>query len=417
MLTDLLRALLGIACLLGLCALLSENRKAINWRLVAGGMSLQLILALLFLVVPGGSQAFDALASFFVWITGFTRDGAGFVFGPLGDQEATGGLGFVFAFQVLPTIIFFSAVCSVLYYWGVLQAVVWAFAWVTGKFMKLSGAESLAAAASVFLGQTESPLMVKPYLAKMTRSEIFALMTSGMGTIAGGVLVAYILILGGEDPVQRRAFAKFLLCASFMAAPASLVVAKILVPESGTPDAALHVPRDREGANFLDALANGTSDGLKLALNVGAMLIAFIAFAALVNAGLSKLHPVLSLDSLFGWAFAPLAWLIGVDGPDVTKVGSLLGTKVVLNEFVAYSNLGKLKEAGGLSAKSVFLATFALCGFANFSSIGIQLGGTGSLAPNQRPTLAALGFKAVLGGTVTTLITATLAGALYSWIG
>jgi CNT family concentrative nucleoside transporter len=420
---DLLRALFGIACLIGLCALLSEKRKAINWRLVAGGMTLQLLLALLFLVVPGGSQAFSALASFFVWITGFSREGAMFVFGPLADPAAQRGLGFIFAFQVLPTIIFFSALCSLLYYWGVLQRVVWAFAWVTRRFMKLSGAESLAAAASVFLGQTESPLMVKPYVAKMTRSEIFALMTSGMGTIAGGVLVAYIMILGGTDPVQQQAFAKFLLCASFMAAPASLVVAKILVPETGTPDASLSVPRDRLGANFLDALANGTSDGLKLALNVGAMLIAFIAFAALVNAGLSMIHPTLTLDWLLGWIFSPFAWLIGVPGADIREIGSLLGSKVVFNEFVAYTQLGELKAAGladpavALDPKSIFLATFALCGFANFSSIGIQLGGTGSLAPNQRPTLAALGFKAVLGGTVTTLITATLAGALYPWVG
>ena len=415
MLTDLLRALLGIAVLIGGCALLSENRKAINWRLVAGGMSLQVILALLFLVVPGGSQVFGGLARFFVWITGFSREGAVFVFGPLADPAAENGLGFVFAFQVLPTIIFFSAICSVLYYWGILQKIVWAFAWLTQKFMKLSGAESLAAAASVFLGQTESPLMVKPYIERMTRSEIFALMTSGMGTIAGGVLVAYIMILGGTDPAQQQAFAKFLLCASFMAAPASLVVAKILIPETGAPDSDLHVPRDHLGANFLDALANGTTAGLKLALNVGAMLIAFIAFAALVNAGLTLVHPGLSLDKLLGWAFAPFAWLIGVNGGDITKVGSLLGTKVVFNEFVAYTKLGEMKAAG-LDPKSIYLATFALCGFANFSSIGIQLGGTGSLAPNQRPTLAALGFKAVLGGTVTTLITATLAGALYGWV-
>ena len=219
---DLSRAVLGLAILISLCAAFSENRRAIPWRLVAGGLTLQMLLALLFLVVPGGSQAFDALARFFVWITGFSKDGASFVFGPLADPASEEGLGFVFAFQVLPTIVFFSALCSLLYYWGVLQKVVWAFAWVTRKFMKLSGAESLAAAASIFLGQTESPLMVKPYIGRMTRSEIFALMTAGMGTIAGGVLVAYISILGGGDPVQKVAFAKFLLCASFMAAPASL---------------------------------------------------------------------------------------------------------------------------------------------------------------------------------------------------
>jgi CNT family concentrative nucleoside transporter len=417
MLPDLLRALLGLTLLLGVCFAFSANRRAIDWRLVAGGLTLQLLLALLFLVVPGGSQAFDALARFFVWITGFSKDGASFVFGPLADPASPQGLGFIFAFQVLPTIIFFSALCSLLYYWGVLQKIVRAFAWVTRKFMKLSGAESLAAAASIFLGQTESPLMVKPYIERMTRSEIFALMTAGMGTIAGGVLVAYISILGGNDEEQKIAFAKFLLCASFMAAPASLVVAKILVPETGKPESSLQVSKEKLGDNFLDALANGTSEGLKLALNIGAMLIAFIAFAALLNAGLSMVHPALSLDAIFGRVFSPLAWVIGVQGSDMTQVGSLLGTKVVFNEFLAYEKLGALKAAGELSPKSIYLATFALCGFANFSSIGIQLGGTGSLAPNQRPTLAALGFKAVLGGTLTTLMTATLAGALYSFVG
>jgi CNT family concentrative nucleoside transporter len=421
MLTDILRALLGIVALIGVAVLCSENRRMIDWRLVGGGLFLQVILALLFLVVPGADRVFESLATFFVWVTDFSKDGAKFVFGALADPEKlTGPLGageaFLFAFQVLPTIIFFSALCSMLYYCGVLQKVVWAFAWVTKRFMKLSGAESLAAAAEIFLGQTESPLMIKPYIDKMNRSEIFALMTGGMATIAGGVLLAYISILGGSDPVQRIAFAKFLLCASFMAAPASLVVAKLLVPQTEPIDDSLHVPKDKLGANFLDALANGTSEGLKLAANVGAMLIAFIAFAGLVNGLLSKVHPGLSLDVLFGHVFAPFAWLIGVDGEDVKKVGALIGTKVVLNEFVAYQQLGILKAAGALAPKSIYLATFALCGFANFASIGIQLGGTGSIAPGQRPTIAALGFKAVLGGTLATLMTATLAGALYRWV-
>ncbi len=422
MLIDFLRALLGLACLVGFCVLCSENRRAIDWRLVAGGLSLQAILAVLFLVVPGGSGVFGALAEGFVWVTDFSREGAGFVFGVLADKEAVDGVfgkdrGFLFAFQVLPTIIFFSALCSMLYYLGVLQKVVWVFAWVTKKFMKLSGAESLAAAAEIFLGQTESPLMIKPYIDRMTRSEIFALMTGGMATIAGGVLLAYISILGGDDKAQRIAFAKFLLCASFMAAPASLVVAKLLVPQTEPIDASLHVPKDKLGANFLDALANGTTEGLKLAINVGAMLIAFIAFAALVNGLLSMIHPNLSLNVLFGYLFAPAAWLIGVENADITKVGALLGTKVVFNEFVAYQQLGGLKAAAELSERSIYLATFALCGFANFASIGIQLGGTGSIAPGQRPTIAALGFKAVLGGSLATLMTATLAGAFYRWVG
>jgi CNT family concentrative nucleoside transporter len=357
-----------------------------------------------------------------VWVTDFSKEGAMFVFGALADPAAMGEtLGpkraFLFAFQVLPTIIFFSALCSMLYYCGILQKVVWAFAWVSKKFMKLSGAESLAAAAEIFLGQTESPLMIKPYIDRMNRSEIFALMTGGMATIAGGVLLAYISILGGTDEAQRVAYAKFLLCASFMAAPASLVVAKLLIPQTEPIDDSLHVPKDKLGANFLDALANGTSEGLKLAANVGAMLIAFIAFAALVNGLLSQIHPNLSLNIILGYLLSPVAWLIGVESADITKVGALIGTKVVFNEFVAYQQLGDLKAAGAMSAKSIYLSTFALCGFANFASIGIQLGGTGSIAPGQRPTIAALGFKAVLGGTMATLMTATLAGAFYAWVG
>ncbi len=418
---DIFRALIGLTGLLGLAFLLSENRRAVDWRLVGGGVGLQWLLGVLFLAVPGADRLFNGLARFFVWITDFSAEGARFVFGPLADfssvQGAFGvGQGFVFAFQVLPTIVFFSALCSMLYYCGILQRVVFAFAWVTRRFMRLSGAESLAAAAEVFLGQTESPLMIKPYLPSLTRSELFALMTGGMATIAGGVMLSYIAILGGADQAARESYAKFLLCASFMAAPASLAIAKILVPQTETVDESLHVPTGTIGANFLDALAVGTTEGLKLAANVGAMLIAFIAFASLMNAGLHAIHPAVTLDSLFGWAFAPLAWLIGVENADIRAVGQLLGKKVVFNEFVAYLDLGKLKEAGSLSPKSIYLATFALCGFANFASIGIQLGGTGAMAPNQRPTIAALGLKSVLGGLLATLMNAAVAGALWSFV-
>jgi CNT family concentrative nucleoside transporter len=418
---DIFRALIGLTGLLGLAFLLSENRRAVDWRLVGGGVGLQWLLGVLFLAVPGADRLFNGLAKFFVWITDFSAEGARFVFGPLADfssgQGAFGvGQGFVFAFQVLPTIVFFSALCSMLYYCGILQRVVFAFAWVTRRFMRLSGAESLAAAAEVFLGQTESPLMIKPYLPGLTRSELFALMTGGMATIAGGVMLSYIAILGGADQAARESYAKFLLCASFMAAPASLAIAKILVPQTETVDESLHVPTGTIGANFLDALAAGTTEGLKLAANVGAMLIAFIAFASLLNAGLHAIHPAVTLDSLFGWAFAPLAWLIGVENADIRAVGQLLGKKVVFNEFVAYLDLGKLKEAGSLSPKSIYLATFALCGFANFASIGIQLGGTGAMAPNQRPTIAALGLKSVLGGLLATLMNAAVAGALWSFV-
>jgi concentrative nucleoside transporter, CNT family len=351
---DLWRAGLGLAGLIGLAFLCSENRRAIDWRLVAGGVGLQVVLVLLFLVVPGADRVFDGWRSF---------SSGSRTFRPRGRRLSSGcwptlwrsrpalgkGRGFLFAFQVLPTIVFFSALCSLLYYLGVLQRVVFAFAWVTQRFMRLSGAEALAAAAEIFLGQTESPLMIKPYLPRLTRSELFALMTGGMATIAGGVLVSYIAILGGTDQAARESYAKFLLCASFMAAPASLVVAKILVPQTQPVDQSLVVPREKLGANALDALAAGTADGLKLAANVGAMLIAFIALAAMVNAGLAALHPAASLDSLLGWAFAPLAWLIGVEAGDIREVGRLLGKKVVFNEFVAYLDLGALKQAGALS--------------------------------------------------------------------
>jgi len=422
-LTDAIRGLLGMTGILVIAFAFSQNRRAIDWRIVAGGLSLQLLLAAVFLVVPGGAIIFGLLADFFVAVTGFTQQGTEFLFGkvlgnPAELEKRFGqGAGMVFALHVLPTIIFFSGLCSVLYYFGILQRVVWLFAWVTKRFMRLSGAESLAVAAEIFLGQTESPLMIKPYVARLTRSELFALMTGGMATIAGGVLVAYIQILGGTDPARQAAVARVLLCASFMAAPAALVVAKMLVPQTEAIDETLSVPRERLGANFLDALATGTSEGLKLAANVGAMLIAFIAFAALVNAGLAKINPSLTLDLLFGWAFAPVAWLIGIEQADIVAVGRLLGKKLVFNEFVAYLDLGTLKQQNNISEKSVYLATFALCGFANFASIGIQLGGTGNIAPEQRPRIAALGFRALLGGTLATLLTASLAGLFYRWAG
>jgi CNT family concentrative nucleoside transporter len=424
MLIDLLRALLGIAGLIGFGVLFSENRRAIDWRLVGGGLTLQVILALLFLVVPGANRVFDGLAGFFVWVTDFSKEGAMFVFGALADPAAMGEtLGpkraFLFAFQVLPTIIFFSALCSMLYYCGVLQKVVWAFAWVSKKFMKLSGAESLAAAAEIFLGQTESPLMIKPYIDRMNRSEIFALMTGGMATIAGGVLLAYISILGGTDEAQRVAYAKFLLCASFMAAPASLVVAKLLVPQTEPIDDSLHVPKDKLGANFLDALANGTSEGLKLAANVGAMLIAFIALIAMVNAGVGSFaglfgHGNLNLQTIFGYLFWPISWLMGIEPADCAKAGELLGTKTVLNEFVAYLNLSDIlrDHPDSITDRTKIIVTYALCGFANFSSIAIQIGGIAGLAPERRGDLARLGLKAMVGGSIATFVCAAIAGLL-----
>ena len=435
---NIARGLLGIVVLLALLWALSLDRRRVNWRLVAGGMVLQLLLAAAFFTTDFTARIMQPVAQLFVDITDFSNAGARMVFGNLVDLPAMEKLfgskfAFIFAFQVLPTIIFFSALTSVLYYLGVLQRIVYAFAWVMKRVMRLSGAESLAAAGEVFLGQTESALLVKPYIARMTRSEVATMMIGGMATIAGGVMAAYIGMLGGNDKAKQLEFAQYLLCASLMSAPAAIVAAKLLVPERDEIDENLKVPRDEVGANFFDSLALGTSQGLKLALNVGAMLIAFVAMAAMVNGMLGWIGahiPVgggaalndwvrdvtggifekLSLQSIFGAVLAPLAWIIGIDSQDMLRAGQLLGTKLALNEFVAYDALGAMKTAGQLGERSIFLLTFALCGFANLGSIGIQLGGIGGLAPTQRSTLAALGLRALFGGTVATLLTASVAG-------
>lgn len=434
MIEPLLRGLLGAAALIGLCACFSSDRRAIHWPLVAGGVALQVVLAGLVLLTPLGG-VIDAVSGLFVRLLAFTDAGSGFLFGSLLDASKYG-----FAFKVLPTIIFVSALTSALYYLGVLQWVVFGFAWLMKRVMRLSGAESLAAAANVFVGQTEAPLVVKPYVAKMTRSEIMSLMTGGMATIAGSVFGLYIVTLAGEDPAMRLEVARRLLTASIMNAPAALLVAKLLVPESRPVNEDLFVPREHHGSNLLDALANGTSEGVKLALNVAAMLLVFVALIAMVNAALGWCGGLgsvggapgvvdgwvgrlsggafagLSLEALAGFAFAPFAWLIGGEGGDLLRLGQLLGTKMVTNEFIAYTQLAELQAAGSLGNRSVFLATFALCGFANFSSIGIQLGGIGAMAPEQRPALAALGFKAMFGGTAASLLTASIAGVFYGAI-
>ena len=438
----ILRALLGVVCLLGLLYLCSTDRKAINWRLIGGGLLLQLILAITFFGAPGVTNTIlEPVAAFFVRITDFSMDGAQLVFGKLVDiptMERVLGpdSGFIFAFRVLPTIIFFSALTSALYYLGILQRIVFVFAWVMKRMMKLSGAESLAVAGEVFLGQTESALLVKPYLPKMTRSEIAAMMVGGMGTIAGGVMAAYIAKLGGTSDAERIKFGTWLLCASLMNAPACIVAAKMLVPESEPINEDLTVPREKTGANFFDALAAGTTEGLHLALNVGAMLVSFVAFAALMNwilGGLGSVIPVgggwalndwigvtsgnvfnsLSLQSIFGSLMTPIAWLMGVESADLLRAGQLLGTKLALNEYVAYDQLGSFKQDGLMSPRTIFLCTFALCGFANLGSIGIQLGGMAVLAPEKRPVLAGLGIRALVGGTLASILTATIAGVFY----
>lgn len=424
---SILRAILGMACLLGFAYLISSNRKKIDWRLVGTGVGLQLFLAILVLKVPGFSWVFEQISKVFVEILGFTESGVSFLFGGL----VGGSSGLIFALQVLPTIVFFSALMAILYYLGILQKVVYGFAWVMKKTMRLSGAESLAAAGNIFLGQTESPLLVRPYLEKMTRSEIMALMTGGMATIAGSVFAGYVLFLGGTDEVQRLLFAKHLLTASIISAPAALVAAKIMVPETEEVNQDLDVPKDKIGSNLLDAIANGTTDGLKLAVNVGVMLLVFIALIRMVNWGIADQfgewtnlnawvaestdgrYSQFNLQYIFGLLFAPIAWLLGVPSEDLMIVGQLLGEKTIINEFVAYTSMGEAKEVGLFANyKSVIISTYALCGFANFSSIGIQIGGIGALAPGQRKTLSELGIKSLIGGTIAAFMTAVLAGLI-----
>ncbi|BBM68567.1 NupC/NupG family nucleoside CNT transporter [Rhodothermus marinus] len=433
----LLRGILGLTVILGLAYLLSSDRRHINWRTVGGGLLLQIVLAIFILkgremgawFAPLGwpKEFFAWVSSFFVLVLNFTTEGARFVFGNLALSPGTDdSLGFFFAFQVLPTIIFFSSLMAVLYHLGVMQRIVQAVAWVVSRTLGTSGAESLSVSANIFVGQTEAPLVVRPYLEKMTRSELMAVMTGGMATIAGGVMAAYIQLLG--DPyaqarglaleAARLQFAEHLLGASVMAAPAALLLAKMLIPETGQPLTAgtVRVSIERTTRNVIDAAAAGASDGLKLALNVGAMLIAFIALIAMLNyflgwaGGLVGVE--LSMERLFGWTLAPVAWLIGVPWSDAAQFGALVGTKLVVNEFVAYLNLSTLIGQNALSDKAVVMATFALCGFANFSSIAIQIGGIGPLAPSRISELAELGLRAVLAGTLANMMTATIAGVL-----
>ncbi len=428
-----LRGLLGIGVLLGVAMACSANRRAINWRLVAGGMGLQFILGLAILRIHMVRRLFEFVSHFFVAILDFSDMGAAFLFGDLVTDTKT--FGFIFTFQVLPTIVFFSALTSLLYYFGILQRIVFAFAWLMSKVMNLSGAESVAAAANVFVGQTEAPLVIKPYIPHMSRSEIMSLMTGGMATIAGAVLVAYIGLLGGDDPALRTQYATHLLVASIMSAPAALVIAKIMIPETESVNREILIPKENMGSNMLDALAGGTTQGLQLALNVGAMLLVFIAMVAMVNAFFNMIGNIrigswsgfnahmtewtdgrfdaLSMQSIMGYLFSPIAWIIGVAREDILVFGALLGEKIVINEFVAFNSLMEAREAGALlHPRSVIIATFALCGFANFSSIGIQIGGISVLAPEKRSLLCTLGLRALIGGTIATLLTAALAGMM-----
>ncbi|BCX42550.1 NupC/NupG family nucleoside CNT transporter [Stenotrophomonas maltophilia] len=417
--------LFGLAVLIGITWLFSNNKRAVDWKLVATGITLQIAFAALVILVPGGRDVFDALGKGFVKILSFVNEGSGFIFGSLMDTK---NYGFIFAFQVLPTIIFFSALMGVMYHLNVMQAIVRVMAWSITKVMRVSGAETTSVCASVFIGQTEAPLTVRPYIARMTQSELLTMMIGGMAHIAGGVLAAYVGMLGGGDPAQQAFYAKHLLAASIMAAPATLVVAKLLIPETGTPltRGTVKMEVEKTSSNIIDAAAAGAGDGLKLALNIGAMLLAFIALIALLNAPLTWFGEVTglaaaigkptNLSTIFGYVLAPIAWVIGTPWADATTVGSLIGQKVVINEFVAYTELSQIVNGQipgvSLSAEGRLIATYALCGFANFSSIAIQIGGIGGLAPERRHDLAKFGLRAVLGGTIATFMTATIAGVL-----
>ncbi len=427
--TSLWRGVLGMASLLLIAYLFSNNRKAIHWKTVGIGLVLQLVIAVGVLKVPFIEKIFDFVGSIFVSVLEFTLAGSDFLFKGLVSDTST--FGYIFAFQVLPTIIFFSALTSVLYYFGVIQKVVRAFGWLLTKLLGISGAESLSVAGNIFLGQTEAPLLIKAYLEKMNKSEILLVMIGGMATVAGAVLAAYIGFLGGDDPVQRLVFAKHLLAASVMAAPGAIVISKILYPQTEEINTDVTVSSEKIGANILDAIANGTTEGLKLAVNVGAMLLVFVAFIAMLNGILGWVgdvttmnewmaantsYPELSLEAILGTIFAPLMWLIGVATEDMMMMGQLLGIKLAASEFVGYIQLADLKNTANAAhlsyEKSIIMATYMLCGFANFASIGIQIGGIGSLAPGQRTQLSKFGMRALLGGSIASLISATIAGMI-----
>jgi CNT family concentrative nucleoside transporter len=423
-----LRGLLGISFLILTTYLLSSNKKAINWKTASTGLLLQLILAVGVLKISWVKMIFESAGKVFVKILDFTMEGTKFLFGDLVSAENFGN---VFIFSILPTVIFFAALTSILFYLGIIQKIVRVMALLLSKLLGVSGPESLSVAGNIFLGQTESPLMIKAYLEKMSKSEILLVMIGGMATVAGGVLAAYIGFLGGDDPELKVYYAKHLLTASVMAAPGAIVISKILYPETEKIDSNVEVSQDKIGSNFLDAISIGTSEGLKLAANIAAMLLVFIAFIALINYILSgfgeltnlndwisdrTVYSELSLELILGYIFAPVMWLIGVAKEDVTLMGQLLGIKLAASEFIGYIQLSDLKDATNLIhlnyQKSIIIATYMLCGFANFASIGIQIGGIGALEPKQRKNLSKFGFKALIGGTLASLLSATIAGMI-----
>lgn len=427
---SVLRGVMGMCVLLMIAFLFSHNRRAIAWKTVGIGLAIQLFLAFGVLRVEWVRDIFEVAGSFFLLILDFTKAGSNFLFGNLMNRDH---IGYIFVFQILPTIIFFSALTSILFYYGIIQVFTRALAWGLSKSLKISGAESLSVTGNIFLGQTEAPLMIKSYLEKMTKSEILLVMVGGMATVAGGVLASYIDFLGGNDPAAKLEFAKHLLAASVMAAPGAVVISKILYPQEEAIPTMYEVSNEKLGSNVLDVISTGTSEGLKLAANVGAMLLVFVALIAMVNyflgwvGDITYLNPIIkdsgvlpyehfSLEMILGSIFSPIMWLIGVAKEDMMLVGQLLGIKLAASEFVGYTQLATLKNPDApihlMYQKSVIMSTYLLCGFANFASIGIQIGGIGSLAPNQRKTLSKFGLKAVLGGTLASLMSATIAGMI-----
>jgi CNT family concentrative nucleoside transporter len=422
------KGILGMLVLILMAYTLSNNRKNIPWKIVGLGLLLQIVIAIAVIKISWIKGLFEYVSGFFIKVLEYTQVGTQMLLGEFANSDE---YGFVFVFQALPIIIFFSALTSLFYYFGIIQKVVKGLAWSLRKLLGISGAESLAVAGNIFLGQTEAPLLIKEYLGKMTRSQMFLVMVGGMATVAGSVMGAYIGFLGGNDPVQRLEFAKSLLAASVMAAPGAVVIAKIIFPQMDKIPEFVSIPKDRLGNNFLTAISNGTSEGIKMAVNVGAMLLVFISLIALLNGVFSGIgestglniwiaqhtpYTQFSIEFMLGYLFAPLMWLIGVAAEDMALMGQLLGVKIVASEFVGYVQLVDLKNVSNVMhfshQKSVVMATYMLCGFANFASIGIQIGGIGILAPNQRKNLSELGLKAMIAGSIVSLMSATIAGAI-----
>ena len=425
---SILRGVIGMTALIFISYLMSNDKKAINWKTIFTGLFIQIIIAVGVIKISYIAGAFEFFGKIFIKILEFTESGTNMLFGDFSDVEKTG---YIFAFQVLPVIVFFSALTSIGYYFGIIQKIVKTLGWGLTKLLGVSGAESLSVSGNIFLGQTESPLLIKAYLEKMNRSELFLVMVGGMATVAGSVLGAYIGFLGGEDPVARLTFAKNLVAASVMAAPGVVVISKIIYPQVNSTNTEISISNSQIGKNFLSAISKGTNEGVKMAINVAAMILVFIALIALINEflsycgylfGLNTLiientpYSKLSIEFILGIIFSPLMWIIGVSSSDTLLMGQLLGVKIATNEFVAYTQLTDLKNIKNILhfnyEKSVFMATYMLCGFANFASIGIQIGGIGIIAPKIKPVLIELGFKAMIAGTIVSLLSATIAGVL-----